>query len=167
MDTPICDYVKKYSESYYSRLHMPGHKGKNMIGPENIDITEIEGADTLFHADGIIKKSEETTDIIAAKKFFTLSIDGTNIEFEEIGESLVNNGLQITATDMDSSGNQTARPLVVNGAPVFITNTIVENVNISQTEVSSWGLKFSQPICGCEYARALGKIKSTTTSGSG
>ena len=64
MDTPICDYVKKYSESYYSRLHMPGHKGKNMIGPENIDITEIEGADALFHADGIIKKSEENASLL-------------------------------------------------------------------------------------------------------
>lgn len=38
---------------------MPGHKGKGEIGAEAFDITEIEGADSLFEADGIIKESEK------------------------------------------------------------------------------------------------------------
>lgn len=59
MDTPICDFVSKYIESDFSRFHMPGHKGKEFIGCEKRDITEIEGADVLSHADGIIKKSQE------------------------------------------------------------------------------------------------------------
>ena len=59
MDTPICDLVRKYAESEAIRLHMPGHKGKNQLGVESMDITEIDGADSLYEADGIIRQSEE------------------------------------------------------------------------------------------------------------
>ena len=58
MKTPICDFVKNYSESKSMRLHMPGHKGERFLGMENMDITEIEGADSLYEADGIIRQSE-------------------------------------------------------------------------------------------------------------
>lgn len=59
MTTPICDFVKKYSQSNITRFHMPGHKGVNQLGFEEFDITEINGADSLFSCDGIIKESEE------------------------------------------------------------------------------------------------------------
>lgn len=59
MNTPIADFVKNYSQSNISRMHMPGHKGKNFIGAEKYDITEIDGADVLSSADGIIKQSED------------------------------------------------------------------------------------------------------------
>lgn len=59
MDTPICDFVRKYAESEAIRLHMPGHKGKNQLGVESMDITEIDGADSLYEASGIIRQSEE------------------------------------------------------------------------------------------------------------
>lgn len=58
MDTPIYDFVKTYSESRNIRLHMPGHKGVPFLGPEDRDITEIDGADNLYTPDGIIKASE-------------------------------------------------------------------------------------------------------------
>ncbi|MBQ8475310.1 MAG: amino acid decarboxylase [Clostridia bacterium] len=57
MKTPICDYVKGYAESDYIRLHMPGHKGVGTI--ESLDITEINGADSLYEAEGIIRESEK------------------------------------------------------------------------------------------------------------
>ena len=59
MDTPICDFVRDYAENDNIRLHMPGHKGKNLLGMEALDITEIDGADSLYEASGIIRKSEE------------------------------------------------------------------------------------------------------------
>ena len=59
MRTPICDFVKKYKASGASRLHMPGHKGANLLGFEDMDITEIVGADSLYEADGIICESEQ------------------------------------------------------------------------------------------------------------
>ena len=58
MDTPICDFVRQYAVSGMVRGHMPGHKGQGTIGVESLDITEIEGADSLYEAGGIIAKSE-------------------------------------------------------------------------------------------------------------
>ena len=59
MKTPICDFVRQYQEQGVLRLHMPGHKGKSHLGPESWDITEIAGADELYHPTGIIRESEE------------------------------------------------------------------------------------------------------------
>ena len=59
MDTPIVDFVRSYASSNTLRLHMPGHKGRGLLGVENLDITEIRGADSLYEADGIIARSEE------------------------------------------------------------------------------------------------------------
>lgn len=59
MDIPICDFVRGYVRQDALRLHMPGHKGHGSLGFEKWDITEIEGADALYEANGIIRKSEE------------------------------------------------------------------------------------------------------------
>lgn len=59
MNTPICDFIKKYNEKNPLRLHMPGHKGKALLGFEQFDITEITGADSLYEASGIIAESEK------------------------------------------------------------------------------------------------------------
>ena len=59
MNTPIIDFVTEYSQKQSVRLHMPGHKGKSFLGFEAFDITEINGADSLYDAKGIIKQSEE------------------------------------------------------------------------------------------------------------
>ena len=40
-------------------MHMPGHKGAGILGFEEMDLTEIHGADELFAAEGIIKESEQ------------------------------------------------------------------------------------------------------------
>lgn len=58
MNTPIYDFCRKYADSKAVRLHMPGHKGIKLLGCEHLDLTEIEGADSLFEADGIIRESE-------------------------------------------------------------------------------------------------------------
>lgn len=57
MNTPICDFVKKYAAEDPVRLHMPGHKGHGEA--ERFDITEIDGADSLYEAAGIIRGSEQ------------------------------------------------------------------------------------------------------------
>jgi len=46
---------------------MPGHKGQSFLGAEPWDITEIDGADVLYSADGIIRESED----IASSLFHT------------------------------------------------------------------------------------------------
>ncbi len=59
MNTPICDFVRRYAQTESLRLHMPGHKGRALLGMEAWDITEIGGADSLYEAGGIIQESEE------------------------------------------------------------------------------------------------------------
>ena len=58
MKTPICDFVERYAREGKTRLHMPGHKGVPFLGIEDKDITEIDGADVLYSADGIIAESQ-------------------------------------------------------------------------------------------------------------
>lgn len=59
MNTPICDFIRRYAGEDILRLHMPGHKGVPLLGWESWDITEVEGADGLYEAEGIIRESEE------------------------------------------------------------------------------------------------------------
>lgn len=55
----IYEFLKTYAEKNPIRLHMPGHKGVGEAAlPYHLDITEIEGADALYKASGIILKDE-------------------------------------------------------------------------------------------------------------
>lgn len=76
MRTPIIDFLHKYAESDAVRLHMPGHKGKGEC--ERYDLTEIEGADSLFYASGIIAESERLSgEIFGADSFY--SAEGSSL----------------------------------------------------------------------------------------
>lgn len=78
MTTPICDFVRKYAESGSVRLHMPGHKGVSALGMESLDITEIQGADCLYTADGIIAESERNAgELFGAHTFY--SAEGSSL----------------------------------------------------------------------------------------
>ena len=78
MNAPIFDFVKKYSEENFLRLHMPGHKGINFLGMESADITEIDGADSLYEADGIISESEKNaSSLFGADTFY--STEGSSL----------------------------------------------------------------------------------------
>ena len=77
--TPVTDFVRKYNEKGISRFHMPGHKGKAVLGCEPYDITEINGADVLFYADGILAESQELASAIfrTGRTFF--STEGSSL----------------------------------------------------------------------------------------
>lgn len=77
--TPIFDFVKGYTESNASRLHMPGHKGKSLLGCEKYDITEIDGADVLYNASGIIKESEENAASLFGMEATYYSTEGSTL----------------------------------------------------------------------------------------
>ena len=72
MKTPICDFVRNYAKSNALKLHMPGHKGKSFLGFEDLDITEIDGADSLYEASGIIAESEKNaSDIFGCDTYYS------------------------------------------------------------------------------------------------
>ena len=79
MDTPVLDFVREYAMSQKARLHMPGHKGKELLGFEKFDITEFNGADSLYHAEGIIKKSEENLTNLFGTQASFYSCEGSSL----------------------------------------------------------------------------------------
>lgn len=79
MTTPIVDFVKKYAESNATRLHMPGHKGESILGVEDLDITEIDGADVLYSSSGIISESEQNATKIFGSKKTVYSTEGSSL----------------------------------------------------------------------------------------
>ncbi len=70
MNTPICDFVREYAAKKQLRMHMPGHKGISVLGIEHLDITEIQGADSLYEADGIIAQSETNASLLFGCKTY-------------------------------------------------------------------------------------------------
>ena len=73
MNKPICEFLEKYNNKNPIRLHVPGHKGKNFLGCERYDLTEIDGADELYIPTGIIKESQENAcKIFGCPTFYTV-----------------------------------------------------------------------------------------------
>ena len=62
---PLTAFLHEYDAAGGLRLHMPGHKGRTPQGtaadPYRRDITEIEGADSLFEASGILLEGQTHT----------------------------------------------------------------------------------------------------------
>lgn len=79
MNTPVCDFVKDYASKNSVRLHMPGHKGKGFLGIEHLDITEVEGADVLYSAQGIIKESMENASSLFNTAKTLYSTEGSSL----------------------------------------------------------------------------------------
>ena len=78
MNTPVYDFVKAYGETGTARLHMPGHKGQAFLGCERWDITEIQGADALFEAEGILQESEENATALFGSRRTFYSTEGSS-----------------------------------------------------------------------------------------
>ena len=51
--------LKRYIQEDVYPFHMPGHKGMPFLGFEPLDITEFDGADSLYEASSIIAESEQ------------------------------------------------------------------------------------------------------------
>ena len=79
METPICDFVRAYAAGNPARMHMPGHKGKALLGPEMLDLTEIEGADVLYRSRGIIRRSEENAAALFGTARTVYSTEGSSL----------------------------------------------------------------------------------------
>ena len=79
MDTPIYNFVERYKASGMSRFHMPGHKGQRFLGCEDSDITEIDGADVLCMADGIIARSQHNASRLFCTGETLYSAEGSSL----------------------------------------------------------------------------------------
>lgn len=73
----LMEHLLKLKSSDEYPLHMPGHKrrfGENLLGnPYGIDITEIEGYDNLYEAEGILKEAmQRAANVCGAEETFFL-----------------------------------------------------------------------------------------------
>jgi len=79
ISTPICDFAKAYEQSGALRLHMPGHKGSSFLGMEGRDLTEVDGADVLYDAQGIILESERNAQRLFDTGLTLYSTEGSSL----------------------------------------------------------------------------------------
>ena len=79
MNTPVCDFVQRYASADPLRFHMPGHKGRTLLGPEALDITEITGADVLYEAQGILLESERNAASLFGSERTLYSAEGSSL----------------------------------------------------------------------------------------
>ena len=85
MNTPICDFVRMYTERAPIRFHMPGHKGQAADAAAgwtplySTDITEVEGADVLYAARGCIRESEENAGSLFGSARTLYSTEGSSL----------------------------------------------------------------------------------------
>ncbi len=116
MDTPIVDFVKEYANSNSVRLHMPGHKGDGVLGFEKYDITEIDGADVLYAASGIIAESQKN----AAKLFDTeatfYSAEGSSLCIRAMLYLIKSYALQNGTKPLIAAGRNTHKTFVTAAA---------------------------------------------------
>lgn len=77
MNTPLCDFVESYRDRRALRLHMPGHKGRGDF--QWADITEIAGADVLYHETGALRQSEENAAALFGAGRTLYSAEGSSL----------------------------------------------------------------------------------------
>ncbi len=78
MTTPVADFIRSYASLKTARFHMPGHKGREFLGCESFDITEIFGADALYEAEGIISMSEKNASALFGSGGTFYSTEGSS-----------------------------------------------------------------------------------------
>ena len=76
ISTPIHDFLKAYSAENPIRCHMPGGKRNDL------DITEIEGADSLYESSGIIRSSEENASKLFGSGSTLFSCGGSTLAIQ-------------------------------------------------------------------------------------
>ena len=77
MTTPVVQFIDQYRHSGTLRLHMPGHKGQGEM--EALDITEIQGADPLYPAAGILREGEENAALLFGAGRTLYSAEGSSL----------------------------------------------------------------------------------------
>lgn len=147
MKTPIIDFVREYAEGRTARLHMPGHKGQDITGVEKFDITEINGADELYAADGIIEESENNVSALFGSAHSYYSAEGSTLAIKAM--------LTLAASERPSG----ERPLFVaarNAHKAFVYGAAMLDADVE------WVYSEKGHICKCvitpsDVERAIGR----------
>lgn len=153
MSTPICDFVRRYRNSDAVRLHMPGHKGKPLLGFEPWDITEIDGADELFTADGIIAESEAQAG----------TLFGAHTVYSTGGSTLcIQTMLHLTALYAASKGKRPRILAARNAHKAFVNAAALLDIDVRWLYPETDGGYVSCPVTAQQVTQALAEQPSIT-----
>ena len=153
MSTPICDFVRRYRDSEAVRLHMPGHKGKPLLGFEPWDITEIDGADELFTADGIIAESEAQAS----------ALFGAHTVYSTGGSTLcIQTMLHLTALYAASKGERPCILAARNAHKAFVNAAALLDIDVEWLYPETDSGYVSCPVTARQVERALEEQSSVT-----
>lgn len=158
MNTPIADFVKKYAEKNMSRMHMPGHKGNGFLGCEKYDITEVNGADSLYEADGIIAESEAN----AAALFGT----GRTVYSTEGSSQCIRAMLYLAMMNWKKTAAAGHRPMVVaarNVHKAFVYAAALMDLDVYWL----WPEGDMNSLCSCQVSKEMVKETLETLKGQG
>ena len=147
ISTPICDFAKAYEESRAVRLHMPGHKGAGPLGFEGRDLTEIDGADVLYDAQGIIRESEEN-----ARRLFDTGLTLYSTE----GSSLcIRAMLYLVCLHARANGKKPLIAAARNAHKVFMTAAALLDLDIAWLFPKESGSVVSCPLDPADVEQTL------------
>lgn len=153
MSSPICDFIRRYRESDAVRLHMPGHKGKPLLGFEPWDITEIDGADELFTADGIIAESEAQAG----------ALFGAHTVYSTGGSTLcIQTMLHLTALYAASKGERPCILAARNAHKAFVNAAALLDIDVEWLYPETDSGYVSCPVTARQVERALEEQSSVT-----
>jgi arginine/lysine/ornithine decarboxylase len=120
---------------------MPGHKGKPFLGAEPWDITEIDGADVLYGAEGIIKESEDLASSLFHTAHTFYSAEGSSLAIKAM--------LALAAQQADTA----QKPLILaarNAHKAFLYGAALLDIDVE------W--MYPEPfthLCSCEITADL------------
>ena len=138
MNTPICDFVRAYARSGGQRLHMPGHKGTGPLGVETLDITEVEGADELYHCHGIIRSSQDNAARLFGAARTLYSTEGSSLAIRAM--------VYLTVLYARSQGKTPRIAAGRNAHKVFMTAAALLDVEVDWLFPERWEGLVSCPI---------------------
>lgn len=144
MNTPVADFIREYAEGDPVRLHMPGHKGRGLLGCEPWDITEIPGADELYAPCGIIRESEEN----AAALFGS----GRTLYSTEGSSQCIRAMLHMVAVRARAGQGNPTRPYVL--AARNAHKTFLYGLALTDMDVKWLMPSVSQSLCSCRLTAA-------------
>ena len=153
MSTPICDFVRRYQNSDAVWLHMPGHKGKPLLGFEPWDITEIDGADELFTPHGIIAESEAQAS----------ALFGAHTVYSTGGSTLcIQTMLHLTALYAASKGEKPRILAARNAHKAFVNAAALLDIDVRWLYPEMDSGYVSCPVTARQAAQALAEQPSIT-----
>ncbi len=156
METPICDFVREYAQGGGQRLHMPGHKGNGPMGVEALDITEVEGADVLYHSDGIIRRSQENAAQLFGAARTLYSTEGASLSIRAM--------VYLVTLYARSQGKPPRIAAGRNAHKVFMTATALLDVDVDWLFPERWNGLVSCPITAEGLEAYLSQVQELPTA---